>query len=264
MTRLNLLISLLLSSIYLTKAQTSQEVYSRAIDEINCTMTKTLLVSYDRPVAARMIQTCNYSSITNAIDKVQENTIKGYKKLIAEAAQNINAYKQKIPNPTEYSLYESTLEEAQTLALRQYEDVCGKNKGANSSVCAQMEQKALKLQSELNSIVGAALPKIAKQTYGNTGKQTAQANAAAETPTEKTTTREEVPRQEYNSETPNNAAELSNDSSSSGGSSIWSMLSAIIIVALVAAVAWLFKENRELKEKMDDITMLLKMLNQKK
>lgn len=258
---LTLLFSLLFAY-HFVLAQNQQDIYKRAIDEINCITIKTLLTSYDRPIAARMIQTCSYDNVTRAIEKVQENTIKGYKSLILETAQAINGYKNKVENPAEYSLYESALEEAQTLALRRYEEVCSKNKGANNSVCMQMEQKALKLQSELNGIVGAALPKIAKSTYKAPNSTAAPVEAqATETANSDNNNNinNEVPHEEY----ANNASPASTNSSGTG-TSIWSMISAVIMLALIAAVAWLFKENNELKEKMDDINMLLKMLNQKK
>lgn len=261
MFRILLLTPLLLSS-FAVLAQPQQDIYNRAIDEINCATVKTLLISYDRPVAARMIQTCSYDNIARALDKVQENTIKGYKKLIVETAQTINGYKSKVANPAEYSLYESALEEAQALALKRYEDVCSKNKGSNTTVCANMEQKALKLQSELNGIVSTALPKIAKQTYGGEKAATTTEKTAA-TNSENANVKkpiEEIPRKEYS----NGAQPEISNSSNGGSSNFWTLLHAAIILGLIAAVAWLFKENRELKEKMDDITMLLKVLNQKK
>lgn len=252
---------LLWSATQSAAAQPQQEVYTQTIDQINCATVKTLLVSYDRPVAARMIQPCNYDNILRAIDKVQENTIKGYKKMILETAQSINSYKSKVTNPAEYSLYESALEEVQALALRRYEEVCSKNKGANATVCTNMEQKSLKLQSEINSLVQDALPKISQQTYGG-GKPAQKSESSKSKPTAKDpTATEDVPRGEYNNGTQPETAESEGNS---GASRLWVSLQALILLGLIAAVIWLFKENRELKEKMDDIAMLLKMLNQKK
>lgn len=262
MFRLILVACLLLwSATQSAAAQPQQEVYTQTIDQINCATVKTLLISYDRPVAARMVQPCNYDNILRAINTVQENTIKGYKKMILETAQSINSYKSKVTNPAEYSLYESALEEVQALALRRYEEVCSKNKGANATVCTNMEQKSLKLQSEINSLVQDALPKISQQTYGG-GKSAQKAEPSKpKSRTDNTTATEDVPRSEYS----NGAQpETTEQAGSSSGSRLWVSLQALVLLGLIAAVIWLFKENRELKEKMDDIAMLLKMLNQKK
>lgn len=268
-------ILLLLSSTEWLLAQLPQQnTYQQAVDKINCLTIKTLLISYDRPNTARSIETCNFAEVKRGIDKVQENKIKGYKKMFADLANEINGYKNKVANPEEYTLFESSLEELQTLAVRRFEEICEKNKGANNSVCDDMAQRGIKLETEIEHIVGEALAEIGKHTYG--GEKAAQRKRTPPPPAEPEKSAsndhevaaENAPENDTAEPTPETGitpATSTGSSSSSGGSTgIWSVLQTILIVLLMGAVAWLFKENYELKEKMEDIRLLLKILNQRK
>lgn len=265
------------------QAQQPQEIaYKKAIDEINCAMVRELLISYDRPVVARNLYDCSYNNISVQVNKIKENTIKGYKKLILDAASDINGYKTKVSNPAEYSLFETALSDAKSLAVKRFEQVCEKNKGANNSVCVDMDKRAVKLQSAINDIVNTALADIAKNTYGGENAP----KAGTPKTSEGATAGSASPKTDNNSNTSNaesseeasmaaaedkktatqtdNSAEDTGSGQRRGGSSFWGFLQAALFIGLIAAVGWLYKENTELKEKLRDIEMLLKILNQRK
>ncbi len=263
------LLSLMCTTTTLQAQQPQEVAYRKAIDEINCAMVRELLISYDRPVLARNLYDCSYQNITTQIGKIKENTIKGYKKMITDAASDINNYKTKVSNPAEYSLFETALSDAKSLAVKRFEEVCSKNKGVNNSVCIDMDKRAIKLQSSINDVMNNALSEIAKNTYGGekapkaSPPKTSQEAAAVED--KDSPTHQESAETAPDNSTNTTTAASNNSSQSTGRSSnFWGILQAALFIGLIAAVGWLYKENTELKEKLHDIEMLLKILNQRK
>ncbi|MEZ4883104.1 MAG: hypothetical protein R3E32_00115 [Chitinophagales bacterium] len=235
----------------LLHAQVQIEIYNKAIEDINCSTIKLLLIGYDRPLAARNIKDCNYDSIEKEVNKVKENQVRGYKTMFLKLSAEINAYKGKVENPSEYSHFANALEEVSTYAVQQFRATCQKHQQISNRVCVRLDQKVLQLEGEINDIANNALTEISKHTFGvskpikvTTPKTT---NTASETSTEAVTTA--------------NNDEVTPTKPSSGGGT--SLIVVFILIVLVGAVGWLFKENYLIKEELADLKLLLKALNQR-
>lgn len=243
--------------------QPQQDIYQKTIDDINCAAIKLLLIGFDRPVAAKGINHCRYEIITTEVKKVKENQVKGYKAHFLKLAEGINAYKTKIDNPSEYLLYENTLEEVSVYAVNQFRSICRKYQAPNNTVCVRLSQKALQLEGEVNDLINKSLAKIGEHTYGGEKAKErslkpppplpAVEKEAPTTPNEPLT----IP-----AEKAEEVASLSKEvPQAKGGNSV---LFTIILVLLIASVAWLYKENYELRDEIEEIKELLKLINKKK
>ncbi len=256
-------------SVNSAQAQDALTIYKKAVDEINCATTKLLLAAYDRPATARKIKSCTYSEITGEVKTIEEKTIKGYKKLILDVANDINSYKNKIENPVEYSLYEDALANLTTETIENFSTACVKYRTEKNGVCQKLDKKVASLKSDFNKIKALALTNIKRETYNanNTATDNNNNEPVEEVRAIPSTSPETVTDNTTNQETNNITAVNNNEGErivvkdSSKGTSMWYTL---IIIVLAALVAWLYKGQTELKEQMEDIKMLLKILNKKK
>ena len=254
-------IPLLLSLLFLTssmKAQVQMDIYQTAIEDINCATIKLLLIGYDRPIASRSIKSCDFSSIEKEVKKIRENQVRGYKSMFLKLAAEINAYKGKIENPSEYAHFASSLEEVSTYAVQQFRATCQKHQRISSRVCVRLDQKVLQLEGDINDIANTALTKISQHTFGVSKPKPIKIQTPKTTnPQEETST----PIAEEETEVIDSEEVAEKKSNSGGGTSI---LVVIILTLLVGSVAWLFKENYLLKEELADLKLLLKALNQRR
>ena len=238
----------------MAQANEQQQVYNKAIDDINCATIKLLLIGFDRPVAAKAIQPCTYGEISTEVRKVKENQVKGYRAMILKLAGEIDGYKGKVENPSEYSLFENAMEEVGAYALSQFRSICQKFQRPNNSVCVRLDQKVLQLESEINDIVNETLVKVGQNTYGG---DRAQKRVKAPSPKKDKKPSTNIDKAKDNSTVTEESADITAPGTSKKSGS-W--LITIFLVLLAAAVAWLFKENYELREKMEDVEMLVNVL----
>ncbi len=234
------------------QAQVQMDIYHKAIEDINCATIKLLLIGYDRPIASRSIKSCTYDAIEKEVKKVTENQVRGYKTMFLKLAAEINAYKGKIDNPSEYAHFASALEEVSTYAVQQFRATCQKHQVISSRICVRLDQKVLQLEGDINDIANTALTKISQHTFG-AGKPKP---IKIETP--KTTN----PDAETSTDTgvESTDEDIAESTSKSGGTSL---IVVFILLALIAAVGWLFKENYLIKEELADLKLLLKALSQR-
>ena len=234
-------------------AQTQKKLYDKAIDDINCTVIKLLLVSYDRPALARNISNCTHANIVKEVRKVRENQVRGYRDMFLKLSNEINGYKTSVAGNS-VSDYANSLEEASGYALSQFRKICQTHQAPNNKVCFRLEQKVLTLESDFNNIVSETIGKMGGQTRPNEPPPN---QPAARPQTNHTTDNDSPP-----------AAAAENDTpifqSVPQKSTRISLLVAFVLIALIAAVAWLFKEVMDLKEELADLKLLLKTLTQRK
>ncbi len=238
------------------QAQVQMDIYRKAIEDINCTTVKLLLVGFDRPIAARNIKNCDYKSIEKEVKKIQENQVRGYKSLFLKLTAEISSYKGKIDNPSEYAHFASALEEVSTYTVQQFRATCKKHQRPNNRVCVRLDQKVLQLEGDINDIANTALTKISQHTFG-VGKPKP---IKVETPKNETTDSE--PTTSTTSEDSSNETEVA-ETPSNRKSSGTSMFVVFILVLLTGGVVWLFKENYLMKEEIADLKLLLKALSQR-
>ncbi len=266
-----LAVALLISSN--VNALNQQEVFFKAVDDINCVTQKLLLTGFDRPIAARNIKTCTYNEIAKELNVIQENQTKGYKQMFISLADNINSYKKKIDNPAEYSLYENALEDLSGYALDNFRGICEKFAKADNNICVKLDQKMLKLEVEINNIKDQSLSNISRYTYGETsGNRTSNVNTNTNTNTEvvRTTSKKspdsKVYQEEQANQTPtlNNAAANNANDSNTRSSAGTSWFALFMLLLLTAIAVWLYRENTRLKGRVEDVEVLLNMFNKKK
>ena len=248
------LLFLLTSIATSVQAQVQMDIYHKAIEDINCATIKLLLIGYDRPIASRSIKSCSYDAIEKEVKKVRENQIRGYKTLFLKLAAEVNAYKGKIDNPSEYSHFASSLEEVSTYAVQQFRAICQKHQAVSNRICVRLDQKVLQLEGDINDIANTALTEISQHTFG-AGKPKP---IKVETP--KTTNPDTETSTNTEAETTTDSDEDSSKPTQSGGTSL---IVVFILVLLIGAVAWLFKENYLLREELADLKLLLKALSQR-
>lgn len=243
------------------QAQVQVEVYKKAVDDINCTMAKKMLVSFERASFARNINDCRYETIVREIKKVQENRTKGYKQDILDMVSKVNNYKTKIDNPSEYVLFETTLDNLAAYTTDAYGSLCNKYAKPSNAICKDYKQSSTLLEQEVADIVYAALAEIGKNTYG--GEKAKQRTLPQKTAPATTENAEET-----NEANDGNLSESGGQTlttpATNGTGGLASIISTIVLVLLIAAVGWLYKEQQELKEQLEDIKMMLRMFNQKK
>lgn len=236
------------------QAQVQMDIYHKAIEDINCATIKLLLIGYDRPIASRSIKSCNFEAIEKEVKKVQENQVRGYKSMFLKLAAEINAYKGKIDNPSEYAHFASALEEVSTYSVQQFRATCQKHQAINSRICVRLDQKVLQLEGDINDIANTALTKISQHTFGVGKPKTIKVETPKTTnPDVETSTNTEV-------ETADVEDIEENNTSKSGGTSLFVVF---ILLALIIAVGWLFKENYLIREELADLKLLLKALSQR-
>lgn len=254
-------LQLLLFSAFI-QAQTSQEVFYNAVDEINCATAKTTLELFNRESAANKIKDCNYIKIKEAIVTVKENLIKGYKSNIIDIATGIDNFKQNIDNPSEYSLYQNALESLEDYALESVKKICTKYNSRKTPVCTEIALKSKQLEQQINTITETALATIATKTYG--------AGEAVQNKTTKNKIDKEIAissdfeKFKDPNLTTNNPTNVNNTPTNNNDTSIIATLSTILLIITCAVVAWLFKENYELKNEVQDIKMVFKALMERK
>lgn len=253
------LLFLLTSIATSVQAQVQMDIYHKAIEDINCATIKLLLIGYDRPIASRSIKSCSYDAIEKEVKKVNENQIRGYKTLFLKLAAEINAYKGKIDNPSEYSHFASSLEEVSTYAVQQFRAICQKHQAVSNRICVRLDQKVLQLEGDINDIANTALTEISQHTFGAGKPKPIKVETPKTTnPNTETSTNTET-EVEAEAET-TDSDEDSTKPTKSGGTSL---IVVFILILLIGAVAWLFKENYLLREELADLKLLLKALSQR-
>lgn len=240
-------------------AQQQLADYKQAVDEVNCALAKKMLVSFERASLAKGIKDCTYEAVVKEVRKVQENKTKGYKQDILDILSKVNNYKTKVDNPSEYVLFETTLDNLAEYAVQSYADLCNEYAKPGNSICKDFNQASANLEQEVAGIVNSALNEIGKNTYGG---EKAKTRTVPDKPKPGKT--EPAETGEQNQANDGNIAEVSDNSTPGTGASLASIISTIVLVLLIAAVGWLYKEQQELKEQLEDIKMMLRVLNQKK
>ena len=232
------------------------EAYSNAIDDINCATVKLLLVGYDRPVAANNIQTCSYNEVVSEVSKVQENEVKGYVNLFLDFSSTVNTYKSNIAEDASYDEFATALEGASNYASQQFQQICERYQTPTNSICVKLPEKVVTLESDLNTIVNRALA----QMGGNIDNAEYEEDPSTETENGGKRIAPIIPStEEYTKDAP---VTITKPLKKSTTGTSWIVI--LLLILLIAAIAWLFKENHELKEEMEDLKMLLKILTQKK
>ncbi len=252
----------------LSSAQEARhDIYSEAVDNINCKAIKLLLRGYDRPFTAKNIKYCAYNEIVGEVSKVQENQIKGYVDMFLALADNINSYKTRVPTDAAYDQYANSLEELSSYTVKQFTQICEAFRSPENTICVKLSQKALNLEADLNDVVSSTLAKI---NVADPSIMPVNANsefATDDSEIEVTSSDETADTYNYEVETTANNTETtttptnSTSNSKGRGTSWWVIL---LLLGLLAAMIWLFKRNSELTEKVEDVEMLLKALTQKK
>lgn len=257
----SIVVLLLLGVSFYSKAQPQVAVYQQTIDEINCTTLKLLLVSYDRPVAARSIQPCEYGEIVYEVKKVKENKLKGYKTMFLALAKDIEAFKKKATAEDNYATYAGQLEAVSNYSVQRFREICQTHQAPTNKVCQKLAQKSITLQATLNKLVNDALAKISEHVPSD-GKP-ATRTTIAPPPTEPAPEKTEPATLTNDNETQQYQEPVSQTYNKSTKSSSSSLIMNLVIFILVLAVGWLYKENYELKEEVQDIKMLLKALTKR-
>ncbi|MGB1207299.1 MAG: hypothetical protein ACPG5B_16750 [Chitinophagales bacterium] len=232
-------------------AQSQQKLYENAIDNINCATTKILLIGFDRPVAARNIKNCKYNDILAELNDVQENQTKGYKQSFIDLANAINAYKTKLRGKQKYVAYENALDQVGSLALKNFEQVCKNFQMPDNNICEKLDQKQIKLQTDIQNIVEQNLKAISQYAENGGAEETTPEPANTSTP-EPTN---DVPVTNYSDN------ETTTKNNENDMLPIFLML---ILSLVVAAILWLYRQQMVLKEKVEDLEMLFKVLHEKK
>ncbi|OWY22921.1 hypothetical protein B6N25_05805 [Sphingobacteriales bacterium TSM_CSS] len=233
--------------------------YKQAVDDVNCVLAKKMLISFERASLARGIKDCTYEAVVKEVRKVQENKTKGYKQDILDILSKVNNYKTKVDNPSEYVLFETTLDNLATLAVQSYSDLCDKYAKSGNSICKDFNQTSASLEQEVAVIVNNALLEIGQNTYGG---EKAKTRPAPDKPQPRTV--EPAETGTANQANDGQVTEVSDSSKPGTGASLASVISTIVLVLLIAAVGWLYKEQQELKEQLEDIKMMLRVFNQKR
>jgi len=243
-------------------AQGQLDTYKKAVDNINCAAAKKMLTSFERGFLAKNINTCSYEVIVREVKKIQENQTKGYKQEILNIVATINGYKNGIDNPSEYLVFENALDELAAYANEDYGKLCNKYAKPTNSVCRDFEKSNAQLTREIAGIVNKALLEIGKNTYG--GDKAKERIPVDEPKTTAATGGESDNETPAVKETETIKDEPATTTGNSSGSSLAAIVSTIVLVLLIAAVGWLYKEQQELKEQLEDIRMMLRVFNQKK
>jgi hypothetical protein len=230
-------------------AQGQQKLYENAIDNINCATIKILLVGFDRPIAARNIKNCKYADIMGELNDVQENQTKGYKQSFIDLANGINIYKNKLKGKQKYVAYENALDQVSSLALKNFEQICKNFQTPNNNICEKLDQKQIKLQTDIQNIVEQNLKAISQYSESNVEEEV-------------------VPQQTTTTETVNNTPvtnyQEAEPKTQNGESGVLSMFLMIILSLIIAAIVWMYKQHSDLKEKVEDLEILFKVLHEKK
>lgn len=248
---LAIFISLFFSINVSLSAQGQQKLYENAIDNINCATVKILLVGFDRPIAARNIKNCRYADIMSELNDVQENQTKGYKQRFIDLANGINTYKNKLKGKQKYSAYENALDQVSSLALKNFEQICKNFQTPDNNVCERLDQKQIKLQTDIQNIVEQNLKAISQYADENVETET----VPTQTTSEPTRTTNDTPTTNYSEETTNTQNE---------GNAMLPMFLMIVLSLVIAALIWLYKQQAELKEKVEDLEILFRVLHEKK
>ena len=229
-------------------AQDQQKLYENAIDNINCATVKILLVGFDRPVAARNIKNCKYADIMAELNDVQENETKGYKQSFLDLANGINTYKGKLKGKQKYAAYENALDQVSSLALKNFEQICKNFQMPDNNICEKLDQKQIKLQTDIQNIVEQNLKAISQYAENNVEEET-----LAERTTIETTT--DTPITNYSEDQPN---------TQNKENSMLPIFLMILLLIVIAAIIWMYKRQLELKEKVEDLEILFRVLHEKK
>lgn len=248
---------LLLISSFAILAQDAKITYDQAVNDINCATVKLLLRGFDRPFAANKIKPCNYDAITREVKDVKENKIRGYKQMILNLAQEINGYKDQIINTSDYLVYEKALNQLTQTAEQGFINTCETFRQPDNKVCINLSNKIILLRADLKQIADKSLAKINKQIYSSGNKQSVSKRSTDQTNTQQAPNNTNA--KTNTNTTTNNIPPISNTGVSSSNSNNW--LATILIIGLLIAVGWLFKEVYELKERVEDMRMLLNVRN---
>lgn len=248
MKKITLLALCLLVNI-LSFGQKRQAIYTKAVDEINCKATKTLLGAYNRAATARSIQICTYDEIQLGIERVQENKLKGYKQKIADLSTEIDAYKKKVSDSKNDKDYAAAFEELNDMILSRFRKMCEQDQALAPDICPNLDAKVLGLQGDLNDISDESLKQIKRY---NTGEQSQ-------------TTATVSPKPPVTEKTNKPTEEATQPSiSGSGLSGFTTTFVFLLIIGLAAVCGWLYKEVNDLKEQLEDLKTLVNILNKQK
>lgn len=259
-------IIILLQISYVTsyaQSNTAKQTYDNAIDEINCLTLKKLLVSYSRQSVAQSIKQCKYSEIDAKLKTVKENVTKGYKADFIDFAKNINAYKSKIENPTEYALYAASFQELTAYITKNFQTVCNRYNKNDLIICADASQKSLDLQANINAITAKALAQIAQNTYnGTTSKgrtpSTAPTNSDSSKNSQSATNAEKIPISPTATTTQTIESQLNTPATPPAYESNDSTLTIIValLIGVIGSLIWSFKEISDLKKEIATLKKL--------
>lgn len=249
-------------------AQGQNTFYEKAVDEINCYTTKALLYNFERSSVANKIgNNCTYPNITSETSKVKENVLQGYRQRILDNAAAINAYKQKIETSASPSEYEYLLRDLQSYAIASLGEVCKPYLGKSPNVCSNLNKDQITLQGDINHIIGQALKNIKNPTAAQASNNTATSTATgtttqrpAQSPETTTTNR----TRNISAENHTTADVPANNTNANNTTMGMTTVNAVLFITLFIVIAWLFKENQELREQIEDIKTLLKVLTKKK
>ncbi len=268
MKNILLLILGLLFPICAIFAQSQEQAYYKAVDRINCEASRLILKGFDRPAAARSIQTCRYTEILTQINGIQENKVTGYKARIAEMATGINDYKGRVSSDSGYRQIEETLIDLKEYTLEQFRSICQDYKHPDNKICQNLDQKVLTLESTINSITNNALSNLTNDTVGGTAQNEVASKPVADDEEEgglfSRFKKKETPTATVDPSLTRRNTTTNSGSSAVVGDSSNSLFMTIILVLLILAVGWLFKENYELKQQVEDLKVLLKTFTQRR
>jgi len=255
---------LLLISQLANTQEARHDIYSEAIDNINCNTIKLLLKGYDRPIAAQNIKYCDYNEIIEEVSKIKENQIRGYVDMFLALTDNINSYKTRLPVSASYDEYANSLEELGTYALQQFTQICEAFRTPENTICMKLSQKALNLEGDLNGVINTSLSKINEADPSilpvTANDEFATDDSEIEVAPPSTSSQEDNTAEEYVYE--GDAGTSTTTASSSRSGTAWWVV--LLLLGLLAAMVWLYKRNDDLTEKVEDVEMLLKALTRKK
>lgn len=244
------------------QAQTRQQVFHRSIDQINCEISRLLLRSFDRPVAARNIQNCQFAAILQEVQRVKENKITGYKDDIIHIITSINNFKGKVGPEEDAQYINEVLQDVKDFSLDNFQQICTNYKRSDNRICQDLQQKHFKLENQINALINQSSTQIAQAAPSSASIPPTNVAQTAPAPVEEEESTGWFGRRKSNDETANTYAPSVEEDSSSSGKTSW--FTTIILSLLTIAVGWLFKENYDLKEEVSDLKNLLKTFTQRR
>ncbi len=247
--------------------QSRQQVYNNTVDQINCEVSRLLLRSFDRPVAARNIQDCRFASVLQEVQRVKENKVIGYRDDIISIISAINNFKSKVGADDNLQYVEDVLQDVKDFSLDNFQQICTNYKQRDNRICQDMQQKAFKLENQINAIIDQSLVKMGQASTATTTSNNTNVGTTVTEPVPVVEEEESsgwfFNRKKSADNTSTETVTYTNeDTSNSSGGTSWFIT--IILALLTIAVGWLFKENYDLKEEVGDLKKLLKTFTQRR